>query len=89
VPAPPALNAPSPSQPGGSERTNDHGKGASTKPDKHQKLKQDLQNLLDNIHKLQDELKKAPDSLKPALEHAIEIAQQRYQDAINNLDGGD
>jgi len=89
VPAPPALNAPSPSQPGGNERTNDHGKGASTKPDKHQKLKQDLQNILDNIHKLQDELKKAPDSLKPALEHAIEIAQQRYQDAINNLDGGD
>jgi hypothetical protein len=62
------------------------GLDSGQKPDKQQKLKQDLsKQALENLQALQEELEKAPENLKPALQRAIEIAGEAYREALANL----
>ncbi len=61
--------------------------GADHKPDKQQKLRQDLLNqALKNLQALKDKLEKAPESLKTSLQRAIDIAEEAYEEALRNLD---
>jgi hypothetical protein len=54
--------------------------------DKQEKLRDSLaRQYVENIRALQDELEKAPEALKPALRHAIEVAEQAYAAALENL----
>ena len=57
------------------------------KLDKHEQLRNTLsQQALENLQALRDELEKAPESLKPALRRAIEVAEEAYAEALENLD---
>jgi hypothetical protein len=57
------------------------------KPSKEAKFKQELtRQAYDNWLALQEELEKAPDSLKPALQRAIDVAEQAYQEVLANLE---
>jgi hypothetical protein len=54
--------------------------------DKQEKLRDSLaQQYVENIQALQDELEKATEALKPALRRAIEVAEQAYATALENL----
>ncbi len=54
--------------------------------DEQEKLRDSLaQQYTENIQALQEELEKAPEALKPALRHAIEVAEQAYALALENL----
>lgn len=54
--------------------------------DKQEKLRDSLtQQYVENIQALQDELEKAPEALEPALRRAIEVAEQAYVQALENL----
>lgn len=56
--------------------------------DEQQRLLDTLsQQYSENMQALQAELEKAPESLKPALLHAIEVAQQAYEEALASLFG--
>ena len=56
------------------------------KLDKQQKLREILyRKAAENSQVLEDELEKVPDKLKPALQRAIEVANNGYQQALNNL----
>jgi hypothetical protein len=67
--------------------------GAANSPSaevKHGAGEQQLRDILlrqysENIQALQDELAKAPESLRPALLHAIEVAENAYQEALSGL----
>jgi hypothetical protein len=91
APPPPVviMTAPSPevdeAQPEGLvSRT--YGLDSGQKPDKQQKLKQDLsKQALENLQALQEELEKAPENLKPVLQRAIEVAEEAYREALANL----
>ncbi|MFA5308993.1 MAG: DUF5667 domain-containing protein [Dehalococcoidales bacterium] len=50
-----------------------------------QMLVDTLQKIEENIQALREQLEIAPDALKPALEHAIEVLQQSYEEALWNL----
>jgi len=57
------------------------------KLDKQEKLRAILsRKAAENSQVLEDELEKVPDKLKPALQRAIEVANNGYQQALNNLD---
>ncbi len=57
------------------------------KLDKQAKLRAILsRKAAENSQVLEDELEKVPDKLKPALQRAIEVANNGYQQALNNLD---
>jgi hypothetical protein len=54
--------------------------------DEQEKLRDSLaQQYTENIQALQEELEKAPEALKPALRRAIEVAEQAYAQALENL----
>jgi len=46
-----------------------------------------LRQYSENIKALMEELDKAPESLKPALQYAIEVAQNAYSEALESLSG--
>jgi hypothetical protein len=90
APPPPVVitTAPAPevneAQPEAADRSYDLDSGQ--KPDKHQKLQQDLSNqALENLQALREELEKASEHLKPALQRAIEVAEEAYREALENL----
>jgi hypothetical protein len=57
------------------------------KQSKEEKFKQELSlQAYENWLALQEELEKAPASIKPALQQAIEVAEQAYQEALQNLE---
>jgi hypothetical protein len=69
------------------------GQGGSTfgaeegvKQTEEEKFKQELsRQAYENWLALQEELEKAPESIKPALQRAINVAEQAYQEALQNL----
>jgi hypothetical protein len=59
---------------------------ANQKPDRNEKLKNNLvKNTGKNLKALQDELEKAPEPLKAAIQRAIDILLNGYEENISNL----
>jgi hypothetical protein len=78
--------APAPVKGTGPEKANAANK-ESVKLDKQEKLRAILsRKAAENSQVLQDELEKVPDKLKPALQRAIEVANNGYKQALSNLD---
>jgi hypothetical protein len=87
VEPPSIVTAPPAEQEAGGLNKRTFGLDSDHELDKQQKLKQDLTNqALKNLQALREKLENAPESLKPSLLRAIQIAEEAYEEALENLD---